>query len=327
MVKPCLAFRGLGRRAMLQSLLLYGTGLSSVHTAMAADDLSRVLAVVYPDIGEPFRSVFSAIIEGVEDRAKGRVASFALGMGGNVQDVLNELRRRDIRAVIALGRNGLKLASTLDRQISVVAAGVLSVPEAEAQAFPIYSLAPDPGLLFARLRALNPSVKKVIIVYDPRQNAWLMKLAREAAKAAGVELQTYEAEDLRTAVRCYQGVLLGSDPRRDALWLPQDSTTVEDSAVLPLVLREAWNQSLTVFSSSVAHVKRGVLFALYPNNTELGRVLAGVALAQLGPNSVTPRGVLALRDVLLAVNTRTASHLGLNLEASPLRFSLVYPEP
>jgi len=327
LVKPCLAFQSLGRRALLQSLLVSGAGLMSARHAMASDDPARSLAVVYPDIGEPFRSVFAAIIEGVEDRVKGRVASFALGVAGNPQDVLNELRRREIRAVIALGRNGLKLAASLDRQVSVVAAGVLSVPEGEAQAFPVYSLAPDPALLFARLRALNPAVKKVMVVYDPRQNAWLIKLARDAAKGAGVELQTYEAEDLRTAVRAYQEALASADPRRDALWLPQDSTTVEDSAVLPLVLRQAWNQSLTVFSSSVTHVKRGVLFALYPNNTELGRVLAGVALAQLGASAGTPRGVLALRDVLLAVNTRTANHLGLSLEASPLRFSLVYPEP
>ncbi len=327
MIKPCLAFQSLGRRALLQSLLMSGAGLMSVRHATASDELVRSLAVVYPDIGEPFRSVFAAIIEGVEDRIKGRVTSFALGMAGNPQDVLNELRRREIRAVIALGRNGLKLASTLDRQISVVAAGVLSVPEGEAQAFPVYSLAPDPALLFTRLRALNPAVKRVMVVYDPRQNAWLIKLARDAAKGVGVELLAFEAEDLRVAVRAYQEALASVDPRRDALWLPQDSTTVEDSAVLPLVLRQAWNHSLTVFSSSVTHVKRGVLFALYPNNTELGRALAGVALAQLAASSGAPRGVQALRDVLLAVNTRTANHLGLSLEASPLRFSLVYPEP
>lgn len=295
--------------------------------ALAADDVSRSLAVVYPDIGEPFRSVFAAIIDGVEDGAKGRVASFALGSTSNPQDVLNELRRRDIRAVIALGRNGMKLASALDKRVSVVAAGVLSVPEAEAQAFPVYSLAPDPNLLFARLRALTPSVKKVTVVYDPRQNAWLMKLAKEAAKSAGIDLQTCEADDLRAAVRCYQDALGSADPKRDAIWLPQDSTTVEESAVLPLVLREAWNQNLTVFSSSVAHVKRGVLFALYPNNQELGRGLAGAALSQIGVSAAGQHGVQALRDVFLAVNTRTASHLGLNLGASPLRFSLVYPEP
>ena len=133
-----------------------------------------------------------------------------------------------------------------------------------------------------------------------------------------------DANDLKAAVRLYQELLSSSDARRDALWLPQDSITVDESAVLPLVLREAWNQSLALFSSSVAHVKRGALFSLYPDNVELGRALAATALTASGPPA---RGLYPLKDVLMAVNTRTASHLGINLTASPQRFHLVFPEP
>ena len=45
----------------------------------AAEDRGRNIAVLYPDIGEPYRSVFAAIIGGIEDQANGRVASFAVG--------------------------------------------------------------------------------------------------------------------------------------------------------------------------------------------------------------------------------------------------------
>ena len=97
--------------------------------------------------------------------------------------------------------------------------------------------------------------------------------------------------------------------------------------MLPLVLREAWNQSLPLFSSSVAHVKRGALFSLYPDNMELGRALASTALTPSGTANTPTRGLHPLKDVLMAVNTRTASHLGINLTASPQRFHLVFPEP
>ena len=296
--------------------------------AVAAEDEATHsgLAVVYPDIGEPYRSVFATIIEGIEDRAHGKVASYPIAMGANPPALSDELKHRNVRAVIALGRSGLRAASNLDKQISVVAGGVLSVPESEAQGMMVQSLAPDPGLLFARLKSFMPGARRVVVVYDPRQNDWLIRLARESARAQGLELLALEADDLKAAVRRYQDVMGTLNPKRDVLWLPQDSTTVDESAVLPLVLRESWNQGLVVFSSSVMHVRRGVLFALYPDNTELGRYLAGAALASLVAGSPQPHGIQALKQVLTAVNTRTAEHLGIDLRASQQRIHLVLPE-
>lgn len=284
------------------------------------------LAVIYPDIGEPYRSVFGAIVEGVEDRARGKVFGIAIPMGGSPPAISEELRRRDVKAVIALGRSGLKAAAHLDKQIAVLAGGVLSVPESEAHGMLVQSLAPDPALLFAKLKAFAPFVKRVVVVHDPRQNDWLIQLAREAAKAQSLELLALEADDLKSAVRRYQEQLTSLHPKHDALWLPQDATTVEESTVLPLVLRESWELNLIVFSSNVVHVRRGVLFSLYPDNIEIGRFLAGAALASLQPGGQGARGIQALKQVLTAVNTRTAAHLGLDLRASLQRIHLVYPE-
>ncbi|MBI2732183.1 MAG: hypothetical protein HYX44_02375, partial [Aquabacterium sp.] len=270
---------------------LWCTGL-----AIAAEDEGRPgIAVIYPDIGEPYRSVFATIIDGIQDRARGRVASFPVTMGASAPGLSEELRRRDIRTVIALGRSGLKVAIGLDRQVNVVAGGVLSVPESESQGMLVQSLAPDPALLFNRLRAFVPGTKRVFVVYDPRQNDWLIRLAREAARSQGLELLALEADDLKSAVRRYQEVLGAMNAKRDALWLPQDSTTVDESAVLPLVLREAWAQNLVVFSSNVVHVRRGVLFSLYPDNAELGRFLAGAALSAQQGSSAPGKGIQALK--------------------------------
>lgn len=295
---------------------------------MAAEDEAgrNNLAVIYPEIGEPYRSVFAAIIEGVEDRVRGKVASIAIPMGANPPGMAEELRKRDVKAVIALGRSGLKAAANLDKQINVVAGGVLSVPEAEAQGMLVQSLAPEPSLLFAKLKAFAPFVRRVVVVYDPKQNDWLIRLAREAARVQGLELVALEADDLKTAVRRYQEQLSSLNGKRDALWLPQDSTTVEESAVLPMVLRESWGQNLVVFSSNAMHVRRGVLFSLYPDNIEIGRFLAGAALASLQAGGQAVRGIQALKQVLTAVNTRTAEHLGLDLRASQQRINLVFPE-
>lgn len=295
---------------------------------LARADTTSSIAVVYPDIDEPYRGVFAKIIEGIEDKTKTTVAAFPVGADANMPSLIEELRRQNIKVVIALGRHGLKVANGLDRDIGVIAGGVISAPTIETRAMSVLSLAPDPELLFARLKELMPAARRVVVVYDPQHNAWLIRLAREAAKLHGLELKAYEAQDLRTAVRTYQQILATADPARDALWLAQDATTVEDSSVLPLVLEKSWDRSLVVFSSNVAHVRRGALFSLFPNNLELGRNLASSALGYLAAGIREPHGVTPLTDVLMAVNMRTAGHLGLRLSyEQQRRFDLVFPQP
>lgn len=307
-------------------LLLAASARDGVIRLAAADDTLGPIAVLYPDIGEPYRSVFSKIIEGIEENARRPVTSYAVGSNFNAEAVSGELRERDIRVVIALGRNGLRAASALDKGIGIIAGGVVSVPETEGRSSAILSLAPDPALLFGQLKDLSPRTRRIHVVFDPRQNAWLIALAKDAARNLDLELLAQEAGDLKSALALYQSIFASADPQRDALWLPQDSATVDESLVLPLVLQESWSRGMPLFSSNVSHVKRGALFALYPDNVALGRNLAASALDVANGQSGS-QGVRPLSNVLTAFNTRTASHLGLSLSSAQQRsFSLLFPE-
>jgi putative ABC transport system substrate-binding protein len=302
-----------------------GALLIGVVLAAAASQSTRGIAILYPDIGEPYRTVFAKMIEGIEDQVKGRVTSVAIGAKPNQQDIARELRGQDVRVVIALGRNGLKAAANLERHVGVVVGGVVSVPEAESRNYTVSSLAPDPALLFARLKYFMPQARRVFVVYDPGQNAWLMRLAAAAASARGLELVAREATDLQAALQHYQAIVATMEVGKDALWLPLDSTTVQETSVLPFVLQEAWARNLTVFSSNLAHVRRGALFSLYPNNFEVGRNLAERAQDYLSAGE-PQRGVMPLKAVQLAVNVRTAAHLGVDIAGKQADFDLVFPE-
>jgi putative ABC transport system substrate-binding protein len=123
----------------------------------------------------------------------------------------------------------------------------------------------------------------------------------------------------------YQDILARADAKTDALWLPQDSATVHEALVLPLVLRTAWSRRLAVFSSNVSHVKLGVLFSLYPDNFEVGRGLASEALGSASGNAAP--GMQASRDMLAAVNVSTANHLELGVSYRQLQaFDMLVPE-
>ena len=284
---------------------------------------AQTLTVLYPDIGDPYRTVFAEILQGVEEQAHARPRAIALAAGADTAELRNTLKSSKV--VIALGRQGLKAAAALDPAQSVVVGGVGQAPDAERLSG--ISLMPDPALLFAMLKTLLPGVRRVIVVYNPASSETQIRLAREAARNLGLELSALEATDLAGAARAYEAQLATADGRRDALWLPQDATTVDETTILPLVLKESWSRNLAVFSSSVLHVKKGVLFGLYPNNVQLGRDLATLALAI--QNGEPPRhGVTPLRAVRSALNSRTASHIGLNLVSSQQRsFDAVFPEP
>lgn len=285
----------------------------------------EALAVVYPDIGQPYRKVFTEIIEGIEEQTRTRVKGYPVASNADFNELQSTLKKNGGKVVIALGRQGLQAAAAFDPTVGVVVGGVSSVPDADKLRG--ISLTPDPALLFSHLKSLVPTVKRVFVVYSPQHSQAMLKIARDAARSQGLELVALEAADLATAVRRYETAFAGADGRTDALWLPQDPITVEDTTVIPLVLKESWNRNVPIFSSSILHVKKGALFALLPNNFELGKELASIALGLL--NGDTGRaGVSPLRSVRTAFNTRTASHIGINVASGQQRtFDFVYPEP
>lgn len=280
------------------------------------------IAVIYPDIDEPYRGIFENIIEGIENKAGTRVANYPVRSDTDISGLKAILLRQNTKVLIALGRQGMKVGLGLNNDFKVVVGGVLTVPENETREVLVISLTPDPALLFARMKSLKPTAKRVFVVYDPGINGWLMKLAAEAADARGLELVAYEAKDLRSAVRFYEKIFSEADSRSDVLWLPQDPTTVEESSILPLVLQSSWNQNIAVFSSNVSHVRRGVLFSLYPDNLGLGKTLAGLAQDIMLTGEYDKRGMMPLHDVLGAGNLRTAKHLGIKQQ----NFAVTFPE-
>ncbi|WP_353398587.1 ABC transporter substrate binding protein [Duganella hordei] len=288
--------------------------------------LAQALTVLYPELADPYRTVFAEIIQGIEEQSKAKARGIPLAANSDLVDLRNTLKNGKV--VIALGRQGMKAAGTLDPSLGVVVGGVAGGGAApDAERLHGISLTPDPALLFGLLKNLLPGVRRVIVVYNPQANDALIRLAREAARGLGLELTAIEATDLAGAARAYESLLASADGRRDALWLPQDATTVEETTILPLVLKESWGRSLPVFSSSVLHVRKGVLFGLYPNNVQLGRDLAALALAMQNGDA-TRRGLVPLRAVRTALNSRTASHLGLNLVSAQQRsFDAIFPEP
>jgi len=283
------------------------------------------LAVIYPDIGQPHRKIFTEIIEGIEEQAKLRVRGYPVAASADFAELQATLKRNGGKVVIALGRQGLQAVSAFDGSTGIVVGGVSSAPDGERLRG--ITLLPDPALLFTYLKSMMPHVRRVIVVYNPQASAAMIRLAREAARGQSLELVGLEAADLAAAARRYESAFASADGRSDALWLPPDPVTVDEQTIVPLVLKESWNRGVPIFSSSILHVKKGALFALYPNNYELGRDLANLALGVLNGDNTRP-GMTPLRAVRTAFNWRSASHFGLSVALGQQRtYDAIFPEP
>lgn len=280
---------------------------------------SMVLGVIYPEVEEPYLGIFLQIVEGVKEKARGEVVLYRARGEVDTSSLNVWLRERSVKRAILLGRQGVKLARFIEPGIRVVVGGAILAPGVDGATPAGISLTPDPEQLFAMLKQLAPSTKRVNVIFNPAQNHWLIEMARESAKRYGLELVAREARDLRAAALEYQDILNKAEGKREALWLPQDSSTVDDELILPMILKEAWRRDLLVFSSNFAHAKKGVLFALYPDNRGWGRELADLAYG------AGPLGIMPLKALRSVINLRTASHLG--VEANPSKFDTVFPEP
>ena len=113
------------------------------------------------------------------------------------------------------------------------------------------------------------------------------------------------------------------------MWLLPDPVAVDDRLILPLLLRGAWDQSILVFSSNPAHVRRGALFALFPDNKEMGKSLARMSEIYIkGGEASMDNNIVPLHDLQAAINVRTAEHIGLFIsDEQRQKFSLIFPTP
>ena len=140
--------------------LMVGAALSPICGLQAAEvmltptqESAAALAVIYPDIPEPYRSVFMQIVDGVTEASTQKVHVIPVGSKIDVSSLNAQLKRLNVKAVIALGRQGLKTAEQLDRDIAVTVGGVLSLPDAQQQSYYGISLTPDPALPGIRIEA------------------------------------------------------------------------------------------------------------------------------------------------------------------------------
>jgi putative ABC transport system substrate-binding protein len=272
------------------------------------------------------QTLYTEILNGIEStQASTKVFEFveyALAKDFDAEEILKDLRKKQIKNVIVLGGLGYKFAKGLPKDEFQIISGGLPIRPSQMDGISYIS---DPAKLFGYLSFVNPNVKKVHVAYS-KKNLWMIKLAEQAAFKLGLEFEPTEVKDTKGAINYYQALFKSGLKNTDAIWLPYDKVSTHDKYILPFVLEQSWEKGITLFSSKPSHAKRGTLFSTYPDNEGLGRSLVHLLHKILNADGVCDKTV-PLDALLLAVNVRTASHLGIKYtpEQQAL-FQLTFPE-
>lgn len=328
---------GIAYRHMLLVVLVASCGLGALWPNIGLADpiieigtgptpSSNRIAVVYPDIGEPYGSVFVSITKGIESELDISPQVFTINTR-NLDPIRAQLASGKFGACIALGRTTLEQLEALPLDIPLVRGAVLdlNVPKTGGDAPVGISLTPDPTFLLKQLKRLAPGVSRVTVVYSDSQGQALIDRAMAVGQRLNLTVIAHQAEDLLSAAAMYKSVASNLGPR-DALWIPQDPHAVDDKVILPMLLNAAWEQYFVLFSSNADHAKRGALFSVYPDNFAMGAKLARIAAQRIVGTSANA-GMQPLDDLLIAVNLRTAEHLRINLGPHQIRsFDLTFPQ-
>ncbi|RDH85666.1 MAG: hypothetical protein DIZ80_01690 [endosymbiont of Galathealinum brachiosum] len=307
----------------LKRVIQWTINLSLIIFSVISVQLVRAetvhLAVLYPEASGSYSKVFKNILDGIEELEDTHIITRVVTKKTRAEDIDNWLKNNQIQTVLSLGQRSYKISKQLDSGLPLTIGALVATPNGHGG----ISMDGSPEVFLHHLENLAPDVQRVHVVYSEKNTGWLIEIAEQAAAKRNIELFSYKVENLKQGIQYYNEILTKVESNKDAIWIPLDRI-VPDKAILPKVLQAAWEKNIVIFSNNPIHAKKGTLFALFPDHKLMGKKLASIAVEQ-----VRAKGIYKLfptSDLKLAINKRTASHLGLNFSKSKLRqFDIVFP--
>lgn len=277
-----------------------------INSSIADEVLASELLIVFPEAPAPYSKVFEDIIKGVSSQYTGtihRLQTSSYSDGAYVRERLANTRP-DI--ILALGSHNVTMLSNLNVNVPIIA-GALS---ANPTNMPGISIFPDPVVVMQKLLLLSPGTDRVSVVTALNSGSGYLDEAKIYMASLGKKLIVYRAGDIHAAAIQYLQALKTAEAY-DGIWILPGETGIDD-AIMGQLLQSAWDKNIVLFSSNPNDVRKGTLFAAYPDNEKMGQDLGLLVNKQLTGEMPMPH-FTPVKQLLLAVNLRTSRHLGLPL--------------
>lgn len=290
---------------------ILATMIAASSVAAAAE--APTVAVLRSSSVSQFEEASVAIIQTLERKGV-RTATFDLeGRAENGPEVMKEVRKARPDLLVAVGSLATVEALEDPSPIPTVFSMVLYPQQSgflDKGSRPVTGSSLDlPASTALRyVRRLLPGVRRVGVLYHPEETGFLVEEARRAAEELGLTLVAEEVDSPATAVSALNRIL----EQVDVVWSLADRHVFTPQTTPALILASV-RRRIPFVGLSPAHVRAGAVMALSCDYADVGRQAAEIALRALGGADLSHIPVSSPRSVAVALNRRTAQHIGLEI--------------
>jgi putative ABC transport system substrate-binding protein len=276
-----------------------------------------VIAVLMSQDSAPYQ----AMLEGFQEflRDSGVQADYeVMHVGGDkskAKQLAGQIEQQGAALIYCLGTLACQSVQQLTHQRPVVASLVMT-PESispDAQATGVFlNYLPETQLQW--LKKLFPKIRRVGVIYNPKQNQALIDEALSAARQLGLELVVAPIDTPKELPAALKNLLR----RIDILWALPDRIVLAPQAAKEVLLTSFRNR-IPVIGASAPWVKGGALYALDWDYTDMGAQNAAMALKIIKGTPINKIPAAEPRSVAYTLNLKTAKHMKLDMSAKITR--------
>ena len=290
---------------------LVGVAVAALPAVAAA---ARV-AIVKSSSLAPFESALATLTESLRAQPnQPEILTFDLGGdGANAPTIFRDVEAAQAQAVVTIGTLATEMALQQTSTLPLIFSMVLYPEQSgflrgHARSVTGVSLDIPFDVQFRFLRDLLPSAQRLGVLYHPSETGSIVDAGKAAAAKHGFDLRVRAVDKPADAVEALAGLL----PEIDALWSVADSHVFTPQTTPTLILN-ALRRRVPLFGISKSQARSGAVMALYVDYGDIGRQTAELVVRVLEGERGEALPVASPRTVLLALNERTAEHLGLTL--------------
>lgn len=255
-------------------------------------------------------SMFNEALTGFKIKCKGDYIDYDLeGSVQKAEAVFNDVLTRKPDVVVTFGELASAMGKKYIKDIPLVFSMVTDpkIYDLEGKNITGVTRVAPPDVLLKSLKAIIPDIKKVGVIYNPKNTGKTVEEAIKLAENLNLQLLAARVDSEKDAERAFK--IFAASGGIDAFWLLPDPTVITQS-FFKIIRDYTFANRLPLLAYSAEFVKAGALMALSPAYTTIGEQTCNTVLQILDGTQPSQIPVYYPKVFMLFFNLTVAKQLG-----------------
>ena len=298
------------RSCIIRSCIILSLSMGLLAPGVCFSDTLFKTAVVVSKKIKPYIQVADGIRTALDSNAAG-IDVFFLSSQQNIDtqvntEIINQLREGQYDLVTAVGPEAAALVWAVDipfKKLYTATLDPMALPQLPLTACGI-SLRIPVGVQLERIAQTFPTLKKIGLIFDPRNNQWFFDQALSSASEYGLEILALPVSSKHQIA----GILKKHKSDMDAVWMIPDQTVISKK-IIHYVIKQGLFNRVGVIGYNSFFTRSGAFFSFEFEYDLLGEQ-AGEAI-----NAYLETGVCGQKTPVFntIVNQKIADKIGIRV--------------